>query len=72
MNIVIIFYILAKNKTAIQNAGAIPLLANLLESKNEQLLIPVVEILKECASSGKILIKKLLSYINLLIIIIKN
>ncbi|ORX50674.1 ARM repeat-containing protein [Piromyces finnis] len=41
----------AKNKVAIQNAGAIPLLANLLESKNEQLLIPVVEILKECASS---------------------
>jgi len=41
-----------KNKIAIQNAGAIPLLANLLESKNEQLLIPVVEILKECASSG--------------------
>jgi HEAT repeat protein len=40
-----------KNKVAIQNAGAIPLLANLLESKNEQLLIPVVEILKECASS---------------------
>lgn len=39
-----------KNKEAIQAAGAIPLLANLLESKNEDLLIPVVGILQECAS----------------------
>jgi hypothetical protein len=40
----------SKNKIAIQNAGAIPLLANLLHSTNEKLLIPVVGILQECAS----------------------
>ena len=40
----------AKNKEAIQAAGSIPLLANLLESQNEALLIPVVGILQECAS----------------------
>ena len=40
----------AKNKEAIQAAGSIPLLANLLESQNENLLIPVVGILQECAS----------------------
>ncbi|KAJ3122907.1 Armadillo repeat-containing protein 4 [Nowakowskiella sp. JEL0407] len=40
----------SKNKEAIQAAGAIPLLANLLISKNEELLIPVVAILQECAS----------------------
>lgn len=40
----------ARNKEAIQAAGSIPLLANLLESKNEALLIPVVGILQECAS----------------------
>lgn len=41
---------IAKNKEAIQSAGALPLLSNLLQSKNEKLLIPVVEILQECAS----------------------
>ncbi|KAH9260499.1 hypothetical protein BASA82_001160 [Batrachochytrium salamandrivorans] len=40
----------SKNKIAIQAAGSIPLLANLLESQNENLLIPVVGILQECAS----------------------
>jgi armadillo repeat-containing protein 4 len=40
----------SKNKEAIQAAGSIPLLANLLESTNEKLLIPVVGILQECAS----------------------
>ncbi|KAJ3017515.1 Armadillo repeat-containing protein 4 [Thoreauomyces humboldtii] len=42
----------ARNKEAIQAAGSIPLLANLLESQNEQLLIPVVGILQECASDA--------------------
>ena len=41
-----------KNKEAIQAAGSIPLLANLLTSTNEKLLIPVVGILQECASDG--------------------
>ncbi|KAJ3043806.1 Armadillo repeat-containing protein 4 [Rhizophlyctis rosea] len=40
----------SKNKEAIQAASAIPLLANLLETNNEDLLIPVVGILQECAS----------------------
>lgn len=40
----------SKNKESIQAAGSIPLLATLLESKNEKLLIPVVGILQECAS----------------------
>lgn len=40
----------SKNKEAIQAAGSIPLLAHLLESTNENLLIPVVGILQECAS----------------------
>ncbi|KAJ1549202.1 Armadillo repeat-containing protein 4, partial [Cladochytrium tenue] len=40
----------ARNKEAIQAAGSIPLLASLLESRNEALLIPVVGILQECAS----------------------
>lgn len=39
-----------KNKIAIHNARAIPLLANLLFSTNESLLIPVVGILQECSS----------------------
>ncbi|TPX30314.1 hypothetical protein SmJEL517_g06096 [Synchytrium microbalum] len=43
----------ANNKDAIQAAGAIPLLAALLESKNEELLIPVVGILQECASDER-------------------
>lgn len=39
-----------KNKEAIRNAGAIPLLAKLLLVDNEDLLIPVVGIIQECAS----------------------
>lgn len=42
----------SKNKEAIQEAGSIPLLANLLTSQNARLLIPVVGILQECASDG--------------------
>lgn len=40
-------------RKAIQEAGAIPLLAQRLASKNEKLLIPVVGILQECASDEK-------------------
>jgi armadillo repeat-containing protein 4 len=39
-----------KNKQAIQSAGAIALLANLLHTTNQQLLVPIVGILQECAS----------------------
>lgn len=39
-----------KNKEAMRKAGAIPLLAKLLKSPNENMLIPVVGTLQECAS----------------------
>ncbi|KAK3083056.1 hypothetical protein FSP39_012730 [Pinctada imbricata] len=39
-----------KNKEAMQKAGAIPLLAKLLKSPHENMLIPVVGTLQECAS----------------------
>lgn len=39
-----------KNKEAMQRAGAIPLLAKLLKSIHEDMLIPVVGTLQECAS----------------------
>ncbi|KAK7500939.1 hypothetical protein BaRGS_00007819 [Batillaria attramentaria] len=39
-----------KNKEAMQRAGAIPLLAKLLKSPHEDMLIPVVGTLQECAS----------------------
>ncbi len=39
-----------KNKNAIRKAGGIPLLAKLLKSNNESMLIPVVGTLQECAS----------------------
>jgi hypothetical protein len=39
-----------KNKEAMQTAGAIPLLAKLLKSTHESMLIPVVGTLQECAS----------------------
>ena len=39
-----------KNKEAMQRAGAIPLLAKLLKSTHEDMLIPVVGTLQECAS----------------------
>ncbi|XP_028392916.1 armadillo repeat-containing protein 4-like [Dendronephthya gigantea] len=39
-----------KNKLAIRKAGGIPLLARLLKSTNEAMLIPVVGTLQECAS----------------------
>nr|XP_009859740.1 armadillo repeat-containing protein 4 [Ciona intestinalis]XP_026691756.1 armadillo repeat-containing protein 4 [Ciona intestinalis]XP_026691757.1 armadillo repeat-containing protein 4 [Ciona intestinalis] len=39
-----------KNKHAIRRAGAIPMLAKLLKSPHEEMLIPVVGTLQECAS----------------------
>ena len=39
-----------KNKNSIRKAGGIPLLAKLLKSKNESMLVPVVGTLQECAS----------------------
>jgi len=39
-----------KNKHAIRRAGAIPMLARLLKSTHEEMLIPVVGTLQECAS----------------------
>lgn len=39
-----------KNKEAICRAGGIPLLGRLLKSPRENMLIPVVGILQECAS----------------------
>ena len=39
-----------KNKQAMRKAGAIPLLAKLLKSPHENMLIPVVGTLQECAS----------------------
>ena len=39
-----------RNKEAIRQAGGVPLLARLLKSPHENLLIPVVGTLQECAS----------------------
>ena len=39
-----------KNKEAMRKAGAIPLLARLLKYTHEDMLIPVVGTLQECAS----------------------
>jgi len=41
----------AKNKKAIINAKAVPKLARLLQSDNEEVLIPVIATLQECASA---------------------
>nr|XP_006811379.1 PREDICTED: armadillo repeat-containing protein 4-like [Saccoglossus kowalevskii] len=41
---------MTKNKHAIRKAGGIPLLAQLLKSPHENMLIPVVGTLQECAS----------------------
>lgn len=38
------------NKHNMQRAGVIPLLAKLLKSSNESMLIPVAGILEECAT----------------------
>jgi len=43
----------SKNKKAIRKAGAIPMLAKLLQSNNEAILIPVVGTLQECASESR-------------------
>lgn len=39
-----------QNKHAMQRAGVIPLLAKLLKSSNENMLIPVGGIIEECAT----------------------
>ena len=39
-----------RNKEAMRKAGAIPLLAKLLKSTHEDMLIPVVGTLQECAT----------------------
>ena len=39
-----------KNKQSMRRAGAIPLLAKLLKSPHEDMLIPVVGTLQECAT----------------------
>ena len=49
-----------KNKLAIRKAGGIPLLARLLKSTNEAMLIPVVGTLQECAS--EVCLSTLISY----------
>ena len=41
-----------KNKRAMRKAGAIPLLAKLLKSEHESMLIPVIGTLQECASES--------------------
>lgn len=46
-----------KNKMAIKNAGGIPLLAKLLKSHNENMLIPVVGTLQECAQEVRVMIR---------------
>jgi len=40
----------SKNKDAIRKAGAIPLIAKLLQTRHTAVVIPVVGILHECAS----------------------
>ena len=44
-----------KNKAAIFRARAVPLLAKLLLSENENVLVPVVGTLQECASEVMII-----------------
>jgi hypothetical protein len=39
-----------RNKHVMQHAGVIPLLAKLLKSSNENMLIPVGGIIEECAT----------------------
>lgn len=39
-----------RNKHAMQRAGVIPLLAKLLKSNNENMLVPVGGIIEECAT----------------------
>ena len=43
-----------KNKQAIRKAGGIPLLARLLKSRHEDMLIPVVGTLQECSSEVRV------------------
>ena len=43
-----------KNKQSMRRAGAIPLLAKLLKSPHEDMLIPVVGTLQECATEVRV------------------
>ena len=43
-----------RNKAAMRQAGVIPLLARLLKSPHENMLIPVVGTLQECATEVRI------------------
>ena len=43
-----------RNKHAMQRAGVIPLLAKLLKSSNEAMLIPIGGIIEECATDVRI------------------
>ena len=45
-----------RNKQAMERAGVIPLLAKLLKSSNETMLIPVGGIIEECAVDVKFLL----------------
>ena len=54
-----------KNKNAIRKAGGIPLLAKLLKSQNESMLIPVVGTLQECATEVGFLLMKVLPSIGI-------
>lgn len=47
-----------KNKLAMKRAGVIPLLVRLLKSPHENMLIPVVGTLQECASEVSYLLLK--------------
>ena len=48
-----------KNKDAIKKANAIPMLARLLKSSHEGMLIPVVGTLQECASEVKMFVMQI-------------
>lgn len=53
-----------KNKEAMRKAGAIPLLAKLLKSPNENMLIPVVGTLQECASEVRTYLLSFTEFLN--------
>ncbi|KAG9340125.1 hypothetical protein JZ751_022051, partial [Albula glossodonta] len=53
-----------RNKEAIRKAGGIPLLARLLKSPHENMLIPVVGTLQECASETEGMIEDLVKNLS--------
>lgn len=42
-----------KNREAIRRAGAVPLLAKLLKTGDDKVVVPVVGVLQECATEVK-------------------